>query len=101
MVFISCECNTGLQTLHLYLIQIGKSLFDEEGSKIVGDLMKKAEKKGVKIHLPEDFVTADKFDENAKVGSATLSTGIKDPWMVIHLRIIIPLSSFLYQRTDI
>ena len=63
-------------------IQIGKSLFDEEGSKIISKLMEKAEKNGVKIHLPEDFVTGDKFDENANVGTATLQTGIADPWMV-------------------
>ncbi len=30
--------------------------------------MAKAEKKGVKIHLPTDFITADKFDKDAIVG---------------------------------
>ena len=29
--------------------------------------MEKAEKKGVAIHLPTDFVTADKFDKDAEV----------------------------------
>ncbi|KFQ01212.1 Phosphoglycerate kinase, partial [Haliaeetus albicilla] len=43
-------------------MEIGNSLFDEEGSKIVKDLMAKAEKNGVKITLPVDFITADKFD---------------------------------------
>ena len=52
------------------MFQIGASLFDEEGAKIVGELMEKAEKKGVEIHLPTDFVTADKFDKDAKVQSA-------------------------------
>ena len=47
--------------------QIGSSLFDEEGASIVGELMEKAEKKGIKIHLPTDFVTADKFDKDANV----------------------------------
>ena len=48
--------------------EIGTSLYDEE-TQIVKDLMSKAEKKnGVKITLPVDFVTADKFDENAKTG---------------------------------
>nr|XP_009913668.1 PREDICTED: phosphoglycerate kinase 1 [Haliaeetus albicilla] len=42
-------------------MEIGNSLFDEEGSKIVKDLMAKAEKNGVKITLPVDFITADKF----------------------------------------
>ena len=50
-----------------FVLQIGSSLFDEEGSAIVGELMEKAEKKGIKIHLPTDFVTADKFDKDANV----------------------------------
>ena len=29
--------------------------------------MEKAEKKGIKIHLPTDFITADKFDKDANV----------------------------------
>ncbi|XP_072170878.1 phosphoglycerate kinase-like [Diadema setosum] len=62
-------------------MKIGNSLFDEEGSHIVGKLMEKAEKNGVKVHLPVDFVTADKFDENAQVGEATVSSGIPDGWM--------------------
>ena len=48
-------------------MQIGNSLFDEEGSKIVGDLMSTAEKKGVKIHLPVDHITGDQFSKDAKV----------------------------------
>ncbi|XP_066598499.1 phosphoglycerate kinase isoform X2 [Prorops nasuta] len=62
-------------------LKIGNSLFDEEGSKIVNDLLAKAQKNNVQIHLPVDFVTADKFAENAAVGSADLATGIPDGWM--------------------
>ncbi|KAF6091215.1 phosphoglycerate kinase 1 [Phyllostomus discolor] len=62
-------------------MEIGTSLFDEEGAKIVKDLMAKAEKNGVKITLPVDFVTADKFDENAKTGQATVASGIPAGWM--------------------
>ncbi|XP_036295729.1 phosphoglycerate kinase 1 isoform X2 [Pipistrellus kuhlii] len=62
-------------------MEIGTSLFDEEGAKIVKDLMSKAEKNGVKITLPVDFVTADKFDENAKTGQATVASGIPAGWM--------------------
>ena len=47
--------------------QIGSSLFDEEGAAIVGELIEKAEKKGIKIHLPTDFVIANKFDKDANV----------------------------------
>ncbi|XP_003505695.1 phosphoglycerate kinase 2 [Cricetulus griseus] len=62
-------------------MQIGDSLFDEEGAKIVKEIMAKAEKNGVKITFPVDFVTADKFEENAKVGEATLESGIPAGWM--------------------
>lgn len=44
--------------------------------------MAKAEKNGVRITLPVDFVTADKFDENANTGEATVASGIPDGWMV-------------------
>nr|XP_015816723.2 phosphoglycerate kinase 1 [Nothobranchius furzeri]XP_054586663.1 phosphoglycerate kinase 1 [Nothobranchius furzeri] len=62
-------------------MEIGTSLFDEEGATIVKDLMAKAEKNGVKITLPVDFVTADKFDENAATGTATVAGGIPAGWM--------------------
>ncbi len=55
---------------------IGNSLFDAEGAKIVPELLKKAADKGKKIHLPVDWVTADKFAADAKTGSATLQGGI-------------------------
>lgn len=61
--------------------QIGGSLFDEEGAKIVNDLLDKAKKNNVQIHLPVDFVTADKFAENATVGNADIENGIPDGWI--------------------
>jgi len=48
----------------LHKVRIGKSLFDEKGSKIVEQLVRKAEAKKIKLHLPLDFVTADKFDKS-------------------------------------
>ncbi|MCJ1388595.1 phosphoglycerate kinase [Xylographa bjoerkii] len=62
-------------------VKIGNSLFDEAGSKTVGEIMEKAKKNGVKIVLPCDYITADKFDKNAKTGSATDQEGIPDGWM--------------------
>ena len=38
--------------------------------------MDKAEKNKVKIHLPSDFITGNKFAEDAAVGQATISSGI-------------------------
>lgn len=48
-------------------LSIGNSLYDKEGAKIVNNLLCKAEANKVKIHLPCDFITADKFDEKACV----------------------------------
>ncbi|XP_077984981.1 phosphoglycerate kinase-like isoform X2 [Glandiceps talaboti] len=62
-------------------MEIGTSLYDEDGAKIITKLMEKAEKNGVKVHLPSDFVTADKFDENAATGAATVESGIPKDWM--------------------
>ena len=46
---------------------IGGSLYDEEGAAIVPQLMEKAKANNVKIHLPVDWITADKFAPDAKV----------------------------------
>ncbi|XP_061104805.1 phosphoglycerate kinase 1 [Conger conger] len=62
-------------------MEIGNSLYDDEGAKIVKDLMAKAKKNGVKINLPVDFITADKFDEHATTGTATVAQGIPAGWM--------------------
>lgn len=62
-------------------MKIGNSLFDADGAEIVEKLLAKAKQNNVTIHLPGDFVTADKFDENANVGEATVESGIPDGWM--------------------
>ncbi|KAG1665952.1 putative phosphoglycerate kinase [Nymphon striatum] len=62
-------------------MKIGNSLYDEEGSKIISELMDKAKAAGVKIHLPVDFVTGDKFGDDANVGSATIESGVPDGWL--------------------
>ena len=62
----------------LYGMKIGKSLYDPEGAKIVKSLIEKADKKGVKIHLPVDFQTGDAFSNDANIGYATDKDGIPD-----------------------
>lgn len=57
---------------------IGKSLFDKEGAKIVEGIVAKAKEKGVKLHFPVDYVTADKFAADATVGAATDASGIPE-----------------------
>jgi phosphoglycerate kinase len=62
-------------------MEIGESLFDPEGAKIVGDLMEQANAKGVKIHLAVDFVCGDKFDADAKSQTVDDKTGIPAGWI--------------------
>jgi phosphoglycerate kinase len=62
-------------------MEIGESLFDPEGAKIVGELMDKAEEKRVKIHLPVDFVCGDKFDANAQTRAVDDKEGIPKGWI--------------------
>lgn len=59
---------------------IGKSLVEEDRIDTAKDLLKKAEAKGVCIHLPADSIIADKFAEDAEV-SSSLSNIIPDGWM--------------------
>lgn len=60
--------------------KIGNSLCEDERLDAARDLLKKAEAKGVCIHLPSDSTIADKFDANANVSTAG-SNNIPDGWM--------------------
>ena len=62
-------------------MEIGTSLFDAEGAKLVPELVAKAQARGVKLILPVDYVCADKFDPNAATQAATDATGIPAGWM--------------------
>ena len=66
-------------------MQIGSSLFDEEGAKLVTELMAKAQARGVKILLPVDHVCGDKFPKAADVPVQTAlrtdAQGIDAGWM--------------------
>lgn len=53
-------------------MDIGGSLYDEAGAELVEQIVAKAKKRGVTIHLPIDFATADRFDRDAQVGRATV-----------------------------
>jgi len=60
--------------------KIGNSLCEEDRLSTAEDLIKKAEMKGVCIHLPPDSIIADKFDANADTSDAP-SNHIPDGWM--------------------
>jgi phosphoglycerate kinase len=62
-------------------MDIGDSLFDAEGAKIIKELWEKAGAKGVKISLPVDFICADQFSAEAKTQLRSDSHGIPAGWM--------------------
>lgn len=76
-------------------VKIGNSLFDKDGSEKVAALIEKAKKNNVEIVFPVDYVTADKFDKDAKVGSATDEEGIPDGWLGLDVG---PESNKLYRE---
>merc|ERR1719162_678856 len=64
-------------------MDIGGSLFDEEGSKIVEEIMVKAKEKGVEIILPVDFVCSSKFGEDGEIQNSTLAAGVPAGFMAL------------------
>jgi phosphoglycerate kinase len=60
--------------------KIGASLCEDDRLDTARELLKKAEAKGVCIHLPSDSIIADKFAADANISSA-LSNTIPDGWM--------------------
>jgi|GEM_PF-100882 len=62
-------------------MEIGGSLYDDKGAKIVPEIIAKAKAKNVKIHLPVDFVVADAFAKDANSKVATQEEGIQNGWM--------------------
>lgn len=59
---------------------IGKSLCEDDRLEMAIELLKKAEAKGVNIHLPSDSVIADNFSNDANTSTAP-SNHIPDGWM--------------------
>jgi len=59
---------------------VGASLVEEDMVGLAGELMKKAEEKGVKLMLPTDVVLADKFANDANTAVAK-SSDITGEWM--------------------
>jgi len=65
-------------------LPIGKSLLEEDKVELAGDLMKKANEKGVDLKLPIDSVVADDFKNDAnhkEVGE----NGIPDGWLAVDI----------------
>lgn len=56
--------------------QIGKSIYDAEGAKMVDAIVKKAKEKNVSLILPEDFVIVPEIKDNAPSSIVSLKDGI-------------------------
>lgn len=61
-------------------MEIGGSLFDPEGAKIVADLAAKAKAGGVNLIFPVDYVCADGFSADANTQAADDASGIPAGW---------------------
>ena len=61
-------------------MEIGGSLFDPEGAKIVADLVAKAKAREVKLIFPVDFVCGDAFSPDANAQPADDVSGIPAGW---------------------
>lgn len=69
----------------VFNVEIGNSIFDQEGAKIVQGIVDKAASKGVKLHFPVDHVLADKFAKDCKVSTADDAAGIPAGWMALDI----------------
>jgi len=66
--------------------KIGSSLYEEEYLRVATRVMEAARKNNVKLFLPTDCVTADKFDNDANVDHCDIND-IKDGWMGLDIGI--------------
>jgi phosphoglycerate kinase len=62
-------------------MEIGDSLFDPEGAKIVAELVALAKARGVNLVFPVDYICANKFAPDAETRPADDQTGIPAGWM--------------------
>ena len=61
-------------------MQIGQSIFDEEGAKIVPDIVRKAQEKKVKLHFASDFVCGKTMTADTETKICTDKEGIPSDW---------------------
>ena len=67
--------------------KIGSSLFDEEGYKLVPEILENALKKKTKIVLPQDFICNDKFENGGNIVYKNTSMGIPQNYMGLDIGI--------------
>jgi len=57
-------------------VNIGDSLYDAASSELVKEIMKLAKEKGVRIHLPDDFILGKDLKDKENSGEKTKAEGI-------------------------
>lgn len=61
-------------------MEIGNSIFDDEGAKHIEKIMKKAFENNVQIYFPIDFISAEKCTEEILTKTVDLNEGISKNW---------------------
>merc|ERR1712046_204710 len=62
-------------------VDIGSSLYDAEGAKLVPEIKKKAAEKGVELILPVDFICSSKFGDDGEIKPGDMSTGVPEGFL--------------------
>merc|ERR1719220_1604247 len=62
-------------------VDIGSSLYDAEGAKLVPEIKKKAAEKGVELILPVDFICSSKFGDDGEIQMGDMSTGVPEGFL--------------------
>jgi phosphoglycerate kinase len=62
-------------------VDIGGSLYDEEGAKLVPEIIKKAKEKNVELILPTDFVCSSKFGEDGEISMGDMKSGVPEGFL--------------------
>ena len=69
-------------------LKIGKSLYEEGQKDVIKEIMEQAHEKKVKILLPEDFVIADKNEEDVEDKQCSAKDGIpKSRRILVHIEV--------------
>jgi len=91
MIIGGAMANTFLKSMG---IDVGASLVEEDLLEAAGKLIDAADKKGVKLYLPVDFVVADRFAPDAITKNVTYRD-IPGEWMALDIG---PASTILFKE---
>ena len=81
MIIGGAMANTFLKSQGVY---VGSSLVEEDLMDSASKFIKEAEKKGIKLYLPVDVVTADSFSEEAVTKNVTVKD-IPENWLALDI----------------